>query len=255
MTIPIYEVGRAHATIAAELEAAALRVVRSGHYIGGPEVDAFEREFAAWCGASHCAGVANGLDALHLILRAYGIGAGDEVIVPSNTYVATWLAVSHAGATPVPVEPDEGSHNIDPGRIAAALTSRTRAVMAVHLYGRPAPVDAIRLAVGGRDIKVIEDAAQAHGATLGNRRAGALGDAAAFSFYPSKNLGALGDAGAVLTGDAELADRVRVLRNYGSRKRYENEVIGYNSRLDPLQAAMMRVKLPHVLGWNQQREA
>jgi dTDP-4-amino-4,6-dideoxygalactose transaminase len=253
--VPIYEVGRTHATIAAELEGAALRVVRSGHYIGGPEVESFEREFAAWCGAAHCVGVGNGLEALHLILTAYGIGAGDEVIVPSNTYIATWLAVSHAGATPVPVEPDEHSHNIDPNRIEAAITPRTRAVMAVHLYGRPAETDAIRRVTERHGIKIVEDAAQAHGASLGNRRAGALGDAAGFSFYPSKNLGALGDAGAVVTGDAALADRVRVLRNYGSRKRYENEVLGYNSRLDPVQAAMMRVKLPHVPDWNRRREA
>ena len=253
MKVPFLDVGRSHAAIAKQLDGAWRRVMRSGHYILGPEVEAFEREFAAWCGVEHCIGVGNGLEALHLILSAYGVGIGDEVIVPSNTYIATWLAVSYVGATPVPVEPDEASFNIDAGLIAKAITPRTKAIIAVHLYGRPAEIEAIRKIADPHGIKIIEDAAQAHGTKLGNRRAGALGDAAAFSFYPSKNLGALGDAGAVTTSDAALADKVRVLRNYGSRRRYENEVIGYNSRLDPLQAAFLRVKLPHVEGWNELR--
>ncbi len=255
MNVTFLDVGRAHSAIANELEEAWQRVLRSGHYIFGPEVEAFEQDFAAWCGAKYCVGVGNGLEALHLILRAYGIGPGDEVIVPSNTYIATWLAVSHAGATPVPVEPDETSFNVAPDRIAAAMTSRTKAIMPVHLYGRPAEIEAILRVVGHRDIKIVEDAAQAHGAELGNRRVGALGNAAGFSFYPTKNLGALGDAGAVVTGDAALAEKVRILRNYGARRRYENETIGYNSRLDPLQAALLRVKLSHVESWNERRRA
>jgi dTDP-4-amino-4,6-dideoxygalactose transaminase len=188
-----------------------------------------------------------------MILRAYAIGAGDEVIVPSNTYIATWLAASHCGARPVPVEPDERTYNVDPSRIEAAITPRTRAIIAVHLYGLPAAMAPIREAAVKRGIKVIEDAAQAHGARYRGKAAGALGDAAAFSFYPGKNLGALGDAGAVTTDDEELADRVRVLRNYGSRVKYLNETKGYNSRLDELQAALLREKLCVLDEWNKRR--
>lgn len=232
-----------HAT---ELKAAFARVLDSGWYILGQEVKAFEQEFTAYCGAEHAVGLSNGLDALHLILRAYGIGPGDEVIVPANTYIATWLAVTYAGATPVPVEPQPDTYNIDPALIAAAITPRTRAIMVVHLYGQPADMDPIMALAEQHGLKVIEDAAQAHGALYRGRKVGSLGHAAAFSFYPGKNLGALGDAGAITTNDAELADKVRVLVNYGSRVKYQNEVQGYNCRLDELQAALLRVKLPHL---------
>lgn len=229
------------------------RVLDSGWYVLGQEVKAFESEFAAYCGVKHCIGVANGLEAMHLVLRAWGIGAGDEVIVPSNTYIATWLAVSYAGATPVPVEPDAATANIDPARIEAAITPRTRAILPVHLYGQPADMDTINAIAAKHGLKVLEDCAQAHGACIGGRRVGALGDAAAFSFYPGKNLGALGDGGAITTDDAELANAVRVLRNYGSQAKYHNEVKGYNSRLDELQAALLRVKLPHLDADNESR--
>jgi dTDP-4-amino-4,6-dideoxygalactose transaminase len=220
----------------------------------GEEVRAFEEEFAAYCGARHCVGVANGLDALHLIVRAMGVGAGDEVIVPSNTFIATWLAVTYAGAVPVPVEPDERTYNLDPARIEDAITGRTRAVMPVHLYGQTADMDAINEVAARYGLKVIEDAARAHGARYKGRRAGALGDAAGFSFYPGKNLGALGDGGAVVTDDAALAEEVRRLRNIGGRVKYYHEVRGYNSRLDELQAAMLRVKLARLDEWNGRRK-
>ncbi|MGK2953009.1 MAG: DegT/DnrJ/EryC1/StrS family aminotransferase [Thiobacillus sp.] len=219
------------------------RVLDSGWFILGPELESFEREFAAYCGTRHCIGVGNGLEALQLILRAYGIGPGDEVIVPANTYIATWLAVSHVGATPVPVEPVEATYNLDPGRIEAALSPRTRAIIPVHLYGLPADMPAINALAARRGIKVIEDAAQAHGASIDGRRAGSLGDAAGFSFYPGKNLGALGDGGAVTTNDDSLAVQLRSLRNYGSTVKYHNDRKGFNSRLDELQGAFLRVKL------------
>jgi dTDP-4-amino-4,6-dideoxygalactose transaminase len=215
---------------------------------------AFEQEFAAYCGARHCIGVANGLDALHLILRAYAIGPGDEVIVPSNTFIATWMAVSQTGATPVPVEPDERTHNINPEKIEAAVTPRTRAIMPVHLYGQPADMDPILAIAARHGLKVIEDAAQAHGARYKGRRTGALGDAAGFSFYPGKNLGALGDGGAITTQDDELAARLKKLRNYGSTVKYEHEVLGFNSRLDELQAAVLRVKLAGLDADNRARQ-
>lgn len=220
------------------------RVLNSGWLILGKETEAFESEFAQYCGASHCVGVGNGLEALHLVLRAWGVGDGDEVIVPSNTYIATWLAVSQVGAIPVPVEPDIATYNIDPGKIEAAITSRTRAIIPVHLYGQTADMGAIMEIAERHQLKVLEDGAQAHGARFKGRRAGSLGHAAAFSFYPGKNLGALGDGGAVTTSDGDLAEKVRVLRNYGSRVKYHNEVQGYNSRLDELQSAFLRVKLP-----------
>jgi dTDP-4-amino-4,6-dideoxygalactose transaminase len=199
--------------------------------------------------------VGNGLDALHLILRGYGIGACDEVIVPSNTFIATWLAASYAGATPVPVEPDARTYNIDPALIEAAITDRTKAIIVVHLYGQPADMDAINAIAERHHLKVIEDAAQAHGARYKGRRVGSLGDAAAFSFYPGKNLGAIGDGGVVVTNDPNLAERVRVLGNYGSHIKYHNEVKGYNSRLDELQAAFLRAKLPVLDEWNARRKA
>lgn len=229
------------------------RVLDSGWLILGNETASFEREFADYCGTRHAVGVANGLEALHLVLRAWCIGPGDEVIVPSNTYIATWLAVTHAGAKPVPVEPDEATFNIDPARVEAAITPRTRAIIAVHLYGQTAQMDALTAIARHHGLKVLEDAAQAHGARCNGRRAGALGDAAGFSFYPGKNLGALGDAGAVTTSDDTLAERLRVLRNYGSRVKYHNETVGYNSRLDELQSAFLRAKLPLLDADNARR--
>jgi dTDP-4-amino-4,6-dideoxygalactose transaminase len=253
MNIPFLDLKSINLQHTEELESAFARVLRSGSYILGAEVSAFEEEFAAYCGAPHAVGVANGLDAISLILKGYGIGSGDEVIVPSNTYIATWLAASHCGAVPVAVEPDERTYNIDPSKIEAAITSRTRAIIPVHLYGQPADMDAINAIAAKHGLKVIEDAAQAHGSVYKGRRAGTLGDAAAFSFYPGKNLGALGDGGAITTEDPALADAVRVQRNYGSRIKYHNEVLGSNSRLDELQAALLRVKLPALDKGNEQR--
>ncbi|APW41623.1 DegT/DnrJ/EryC1/StrS family aminotransferase [Rhodoferax saidenbachensis] len=246
---------RVNAPHEAAIQDAIQRVLASGWYILGQETEAFEREFAAYCGAAHCISVANGLDALQLILRGYGIGPGDEVIVPSNTFIATWLAVSQVGATPVPVEPDPLTHNLDPARIAAAVTQRTRAIMPVHLFGQPADMDAIQQIADQHGLRVIEDAAQAHGARYKGRRTGALGDAAAFSFYPGKNLGALGDGGAITTNDADLAARLRKLRNYGSSVKYQHDVAGINSRLDELQAAVLRAKLKHLDAENDARRA
>ncbi len=244
--IPFYNLGAVNRRQRAEFHAALDRVLDSGWFILGQEVAAFEQEFAAYCGVKHCIGVANGLDALHLVLRAWDIGQGDEVIVPSNTYIATWLAASQVGAVPVPVEPVEGTYNIDPARIAAALTPRSKAIIPVHLYGQPADMEPICDLAAQHGLKVLEDAAQAQGARYRGSRTGGLGDAAAFSFYPGKNLGALGDAGAVTTNDDALAERLRCLRNYGSRQKYINEEKGYNSRLDELQAAFLREKLKRL---------
>jgi len=225
------------------LQSAFRRVLDSGWFIMGKELEAFEREFADYCGTKHCVGVGNGLEALHLILRAFDIGPDDEVIVPANTYIATWLAVSYAGARPVPVEPLRDTCNMNPELIEAAITSRTKAVLVVHLYGQPADMDPICAVARRHGLKVIEDSAQAHGARYREHRTGTLGDAAGFSFYPGKNLGALGDGGAVTTDNGHLADRLRMLRNYGSKLKYHNEEKGYNSRLDELQAAFLREKL------------
>jgi len=251
--IPFLDLKAINLSHAEGLAAAFNRVLQSGWFILGQEHDAFEREYAQYCESAHCVGVANGLDALTLTLRALDIGPGDEVIVPSNTYIATWLAVSHVGATPVPVEPDPATSNIDPARLAAATTARTRAIMPVHLYGQPADLGPILAFARERDLKVVEDGAQAHGARYRGRRLGAHGDAVAWSFYPGKNLGALGDAGAVTTDDPSIADRLRVLRNYGSRVKYRNEIIGVNSRLDELQAAFLRAKLPRLDADNARR--
>lgn len=255
VTVPFLDLKPAYLELKAELDAAYERVMHSGAYILGDEVAMFEDEFATSCGVRHCVGTACGLDALTLILRAAGVGEGDEVIVPSNSYIATWLAVSGTGASCVPVEPIAATCNLDPARIEAAVTERTRAVIAVHLYGQPADMDAIN-EVGRRcGILVIEDAAQAHGARYRGRKAGSLGHAAAFSFYPSKNLGAYGDGGAVTTDDAELAEQIRALRNYGSRRKHYNQRKGVNSRLDELQAALLRVKLRRLAEWNRRRAA
>jgi dTDP-4-amino-4,6-dideoxygalactose transaminase len=254
MNVPFLDLKDQYRELHEQLDAAYYRVAESGRFILGPEVEKFESEFAAYCEAKHCVGAGNGLDALHLILRAAEIGAGDEVIVPSNTYIATWLAVSYAGATPIPVEPDEHTYNIDPERIEAAITGRTRAIMAVHLCGQPADMDAINEIAARHDLKVIEDCAQAHGARYKGRRVGTLGFAAAFSFYPGKNLGASGDGGAVTTNDDDLARRVRIIGNYGSELKYYNETKGLNSRLDEFQAAFLRVKLARLDQWNDRRK-
>ena len=253
--IPFLDLKAPHVELREEIAEAIDRVISSGWYILGPEVDAFEAEYAAYCEASHCIGLANGLDALHLALLAMDVGPGDEVIVPSNTYIATWLAVSQCGATPVPVEPDARTYNINPTLIEAAITPRTKVILPVHLYGQPADIDPILAIARKHGLRVLEDGAQAHGARYKGQRLGAHGDAVAWSFYPGKNLGAMGDGGAVTTDDAQLADRIRVLRNYGSRVKYVNEVQGYNSRLDPLQAAILRVKLAHLDEWNARRSA
>ena len=254
MKVPFLDLKTPHVELENELDAAFRRVLRSSSFILGEEVATFEREFAVYCNARFCISVANGLDALHLILRGLEMEIGDEVIVPSNTYIATWLAVSYAGGRPVPVEPHERTYNLDPNLLEQSITPRTKAIIAVHLYGQPADMDAIHAVAAPRGIKIIEDAAQAHGAAYKGRRSGSLADAAGFSFYPGKNLGALGDGGAVLTNDEELADRVRVLRNYGSRTKYYNEAKGFNSRLDELQAALLRVKLERLDEWNQRRK-
>lgn len=253
MEVPFLNMQAPYRELQAELDSGWRRVMESGWYILGAEVEAFEREFAAYVGAKHCVGVGNGLEALHLILRAYGIGAGDEVIVPANTYIASWLAVSYAGASLVPVEPLEETCNLDPDRLESAVTARTKAVMAVHLYGQTAEMDAIRAVAGKHGFKVIEDAAQAHGARYHGKQAGSLGDAAGWSFYPGKNLGALGDAGAITTDDPVLAEKVRILRNYGSQVKYHNLYKGFNSRLDELQAALLRVRLKVLDEWNARR--
>ena len=244
--IEFLNLGRVNAPHDAAIRAGIDRVLASGWYLQGAENEAFEREFAQYCGTAHCVAVANGLDALHLVLRAWGIGTGCEVIVPAATFIATWLAVSQAGATPVPVECDPQTHNLDARRIEAAITPRTRAIMPVHLYGQPADMGPINAIARRHGLRVVEDAAQAHGARYLGRRAGSLGDAAGFSFYPGKNLGALGDGGAVTTNDDELAAKLRKLRNYGSSVKYRHDLAGVNSRLDEIQAAVLRAKLPHL---------
>lgn len=254
MNVPFLDLKAAYLELALEIDAAAARTLASGWYILGAEVDAFEQEFAGYCGAGHCVGVGNGLDALVLALRALHIGLGDEVIVPSHTYIATWLAVSQCGAIPVPVEPAPNTFNIDPARIEEKVTARTRAIMPVHLYGHPADLDPILDIARRYNLRVIEDAAQAHGARYKGRRLGAHGDAVCWSFYPGKNLGAVGDAGAVTTDNPTVADELRKLRNYGSSEKYVHEIRGVNSRLDPIQAAVLRVKLAHLDTWNQRRK-
>jgi dTDP-4-amino-4,6-dideoxygalactose transaminase len=253
MNVPFLDLRAAYLELKSEIDASVARVLDSGWYILGPEVEAFEAEWAEYCEASYAVGVGNGLDALTLALLALEIGPGDEVIVPSNTYIATWLAVSAVGATPVPVEPDLFTYNIDPAKIAAAITPATRALLPVHLYGQPADLDPILSLARQHNLAVVEDAAQAHGARYKAKRIGAHGDVVCWSFYPGKNLGALGDGGAVTTNDAAIADRIRVLRNYGSRVKYRNEVRGWNSRLDPVQAAVLRQKLKVLDDWNARR--
>jgi dTDP-3-amino-3,4,6-trideoxy-alpha-D-glucose transaminase len=253
MRTPFLDVAAANAEVSEALRAAVGRVIASGSFILGPEVEAFERAFAPVAGCAHAVGVGNGLDALAIALEAAGVKPGDEVIVPAHTFIATWLAVTMIGAVPVPAEPVPGGMLVDAGTIAAVLGPRTRAIVAVHLYGQMAPMAAIADLTRERGLILIEDAAQAHGAARGGRPAGAWGDAAAFSFYPAKNLGALGDAGTVTTNSAILADAARALRNYGGAAKYDHQVRGRNSRLDPIQAAALAVKLPHLAAWNARR--
>lgn len=255
MKIPFLDLKAAHAEIEVELSSAFAKVMASGRFVMGPELEAFEAEFASYCEVSHCVGVGNGLEALHLLFRAYGIGVGQEVLVPSNTFIATWLAVTQTGAIPVPVEPDIRTYNIDPVRLEQAITSRTSAIVPVHLYGQPADMDPINEIAAKHGLLVIEDAAQAQGARYKGRRVGSLSHGAATSFYPGKNLGAFGDGGAVLTRDKAVADKVRQLRNYGSEIKYQHDVLGYNSRLDELQAALLRVKLRRLDESNYRRQA
>lgn len=236
-----------------ELKEAFERVYRSGHYVAGEEGPAFEQEFAAYCGRNYAAGCNSGLDALMLPLRALGIGTGDEVLVPSNTYIATALAVSYTGATPVFVEPDIRTYNIDPERIEEKITEKTKAIMVVHLYGQPCDMDSIVAVAKKYNLKIVEDCAQAHGATYKGKRIGSFGDTAGFSFYPGKNLGAFGDAGAVIADDENLIREIKALRNYGSDYKYHHIYKGYNTRLDEIQAAILRTKLPHLDRMNEYR--
>lgn len=252
-TIPFLDLQSINERHRPDFEAALGRVLDKGRLLLGEETDAFESEFAAFCGTKHCITVGNGLDALHLVLRAWGIEAGDEVIVPGHTFIATWLAVSQTGARPVPVEPEPGGYNIDVRQVEAAITPRTRAILPVHLYGRPADMASLSRIAERHGLYLLEDAAQAHGATLAGQRSGNLAHAAAFSFYPGKNLGALGDAGAITTQDDALANKVRLLRNYGSAIKYQHELPGVNSRTDELQAAFLRVRLRHLEKDNARR--
>lgn len=255
MSIPFMTFGPMHEELREEMEGAFRRVYDSGWFIQGKECQAFEEEFAAYCEVPYAIGCGNGLDALYLILRAMDIGAGDEVIVPSNTFIATALAVSYAGANPVLVEPSMETYNLDPKRLEGAITPRTKAIIAVHLYGQPAPMDEILAVAKKHGLRVIEDAAQAHGALYKGQKVGSLGDAAGFSFYPGKNLGALGDGGAVTTRNKALADRIRTLGNYGAAVKYHHEEKGTNSRLDELQAAFLRVKLGRLDRFTAGRQA
>lgn len=253
MTVPFLELRDSYDELATEIREAVDRVLSSGWYIGGPEVARFEQDWATYCGADHCVGLGNGLEALALSLRVLGIGPGDEVIVPSNTYIATWLAVSMAGATVIPVEPNSLTHCIEAEAIEPAITSRTRCIMPVHLYGHPCPMEDIVELARKRNLSIVEDAAQAQGATVNSKKIGAHGDLIAWSFYPTKNLGALGDAGAVTTNRGDLADKIRLLGNYGSKTKNVHDMKGVNSRLDPIQAAILGVKLAHLDEWNQRR--
>lgn len=253
MQIPYLNLETLHKPIQKELDVAYKDVMQRQWFIGGEADKKFEEAFAAYCGAHYCVGTGNGLDAIRLILLAYGIGEGDEVIVPANTFIATVLAITYVGATPVFVDADLETYNIDIGKIEEKITERTKAIIVVHLYGRVVDVPAVRAIADRHGLKVIEDAAQAHGAMINGQRTGALGDAAAFSFYPGKNLGALGDAGAVVTNDKEVADKVRAYGNYGSYEKYNHVYQGCNSRLDELQAAFLSVKLCYLEEWNEER--
>lgn len=253
MKVPFVSFRPMERELDADLRAAFDRVFARSWYIEGEEDKAFEQAFARYCHADHCVGVGNGLDALFFVLKAWGIGEGDEVIVPSNTYIATALAVTYVGATPVFVEPDIRTFNIDPSKIEAAITAKTKAIMPVHLYGQPCDMDPIMAIAKKYHLHVLEDCAQAHGATYKGQVIGSFGDASGFSFYPGKNLGALGDAGATVTNDKALADKIRALGNYGSDYKYHHIYQGNNSRLDELQAAFLSAKLPHLERMNAER--
>lgn len=252
--VPFLDLKAAYSELQHELDEAVLRASRSGWYIGGAEVERFEADFAAYTEAKYCVGVGNGLDALTLALRALDIGPGDEVIVPSHTFIATWLAVSAVGAVPIPVEPLVGSYNIDATSIEPFITSRTKAIMPVHLYGMPVDIDAVCDLAKKHGLAVVEDAAQAHGARVRGKKIGSHGDVVAWSFYPGKNLGALGDGGAITTNNPMIASRIRELGNYGSTVKYYNDERGVNSRLDPIQAAVLSVKLKFLDAWNKRRQ-
>lgn len=254
MTIPFLSFAPQHGPIRAEVLAAIADVYDRQWYVLGEQVSAFEAEYSAFNDVAHTVGVANGLDALHLGLEALGVQPGDEVIVPSNTYIATWLAVSFVGGVPVPVEPNPQTYNLDPASLEAAITPRTKGIVPVHLYGQACEMGPILAIAQRHGLWVMEDNAQAQGAAWEGRRTGSFGQVNGTSFYPGKNLGALGDAGAVTTNDEALAARLRTLRNYGSQQKYYNEVIGHNSRLDELQAAVLRVKLPQLAAWTAQRQ-
>jgi dTDP-3-amino-3,4,6-trideoxy-alpha-D-glucose transaminase len=253
--VAFLDLAEAHAELAGELETAFSRVLRSGRYLRGSEVELFEREYALYCGQGAAVGVGNGLEALELTLEALGIGRGDEVLVSAHTSIATWLAITHAGAEPVPIEPDEQTMVIDPLRVEESIGPRTAAILPVHLYGMPVDMDALAPPARKHGLALIEDASQAHGARLRGRPLGSLSDAAAYSLYPTKNLGALGDAGIVVSDDSALVERVRALANYGERRRHQSEVRGHNSRLDEIQAALLRVKLKRLEEWNERRRA
>ncbi len=254
MRVPFLNLNAEYQELKAGFDEAYQRVMNSGHFIMGQELASFEENFAKYCQVKHAIGVGNGLDALTLILRAMEIGSDDEVIVPSHTFIATWLAISSVGAKPVPVEVDLGTYNLDPARLEAALTSKTKAIIVVHLYGQPADMDSINIFAKKHHLKVIEDAAQAHGACYKGRKTGGISHAAAFSFYPTKNLGAIGDGGAITTQDDDLAQQIRMLRNYGSSIKYIHDIKGCNSRLDELQAAFLNVKLKKLDEWNKKRQ-
>lgn len=255
MQIPYFSTRLANKEYSKKFSKVTKTIARSDNLVLGPETSLFEKEFAGYIGSRDAIGVGNGLDAIYLILCAYGISVGDEVIVPSNTYIATWLAITRTGATPVPVEPNADSYLIDATNIKPALTSKTKAVLVVHLYGNVVDVRSIRKLLENSEIKIIEDCAQAHGADDGVKKVGNLGDAGAFSFYPTKNLGCLGDGGAVTTNDSRVSEYVRLARNYGSEEKYINKIIGINSRLDELQAAFLRIKLPDLDEQNLKRKS
>lgn len=254
MKIPFLNLDPMHVTIKNEIVDAFRKTYDNNWFILGPSVEVFETEFSKYCGTNYCISCGNGLDALSIILRGYDIGNGDEVIVPSNTYIATALAVSYVGANVVFVEPNIKTFNIDVNKIEVAITNKTKAIIAVHLYGRPAEIDKLKVLCKKYNLKLIEDAAQAHGAIYNGKKAGSLGDAAGFSFYPGKNLGALGDGGAILTNDSDLAEKVRSIRNYGSKVKYYNDYKGVNSRLDEIQAAFLNIKLKYLDKWNADRQ-
>lgn len=253
MKIPFLDVGESYLELKSEIDIAISRVLDSGCYILGSEVEAFEKEWAKYCEAKYAVGLGSGLDALILALRSLDVGPGDEVIVPSHTYIATWMAITAVGAIPVPVEPSNRTYNIDPDKIAASITKKTKVFLPVHLYGQAVNIDPIIGLANQHGIKIIEDAAQAHGARYKGRRIGSHGHIVCWSFYPGKNLGAFGDAGAITTNDQKIAERIALLRNYGSKKKYFNNEIGINSRLDPLQAAVLSVKLKILDKWTEQR--